>query len=151
MTKHEQANLETKKQDETPEGFRSTGNLTRLDRDFSIKEFYFFDDKEFVNKKGVKDNLKIVTEDNYTLLPTDYIVGVVSTTAARTIYLPKTSIVGPNKHYIIFDAGGSATSNLITINGNGANINGEPTKGIATNYKMMELVTEGENWYNLNV
>lgn len=145
-----QYNLE-REQSKSGEDFYSNDKVTRTNKDLNVKDFYLFNDSERLNTRGERLNVKIVTEDNYRILPTDHIIGVVSTTAARTIYLPPMSIVGKGKHYIIFDAGGSAASNLITIDGNGSTINGDATKGISTNYKGFELFTDKSKWYNLNV
>jgi hypothetical protein len=151
---HEQYHLDDPvqkgNQPPAPEDWYGNSKTLRTDKDLIIKDFYTFDDSEFFNRRGEKLNIKIVTTDYY-IKPDDFIIGVVSTTAARTVYLPPTTLVGPGKHYIIFDAGGSATSNLITVNGNGYKINGESTKGLSTNYKSMDVVTGLLDWYNLNV
>lgn len=151
---HKQYNLgehkvNAKKQ-QTAEDWYSTPTTLRTDKSVVIKDQYEFNDTEFSNSKGERVNVKFVTADYY-IQPSDYMIGVISTTAARTVYLPPTSLVGQNKHYIIFDAGGSAASNLITVNANGFKINGEATKGLSTNYKAMDVVSGPVDWYNLNV
>lgn len=133
----------------TEEDWYSTPKTIRTNKDLIIKDFYGFTDTEFYNRRGERVNIKFVTADYY-IQPSDFMIGVISTTASRTVYLPPISLVGPNKHYMIFDAGGSSTSNPITVNGNGYTINGESTKGLSTNYKMMDVVSTPTGWYNLN-
>lgn len=147
MNDHKQVEINKNLKPESD--FLSTETMARTDKDLNIKNFFIFDDFEFSNFKGERLNLKVINEDYY-IQPNDLIVGVISTTAVRTVYLPKISMVGFGKHYTIADIGGSATSNLITINGNGSTINGETTKGISTNYKSFDVVSTDTGWYNLN-
>ncbi len=145
-SKHKQTNLE----DPTPpeSGFTSADNVEYTDKDLNIKDFFGFDDIEFWNTHGESKHLKIVNEDYY-IQPTDHFIGVISTSAARTVYLPSVRLCTHGKQFIVFDAGGSAASNLITVSGNGTTINLDATKGISTNFGKMEVMTNRERWYNL--
>ena len=92
---------------------------------------------------------RIPTATVYTVLTTDYIVGVTSTAAARTITLPAAATATVGKTYIIKDESGAAATNNITVQGNAAEtIEGSNTKLINTNYGVLRLYTDGTSWFS---
>ena len=141
MTKHEQYNL---KPIGTPTSELDTfDTVFTTNKDLIVKDTFNVTDSEMQNLVGQKVGIRTVNA-NYTALVTDYIIGVYTTTATRTITLPPTSLVGRGKVYEIRDVGGSASSNIITIDANGTEtINGDLTKGISTNYGSVKVVTDG--------
>ena len=94
--------------------FTSVPNLIRTDKDFSIKERFVVTDNERITRHGQKINLT-VPPSVYTLLLTDFFVGIRSVSVAPTLSLPKASLAGLGKIYIVKDLSGSATSTTITI------------------------------------
>ena len=83
----------------------------------------------------------------YTCLKGDYIV-LVDTSSARTINLPD----GSNSSnevgdvIIIKDNTGSAGINNITVDGNGKNIEGSPTKTISSAFGILQVIYTGTEW-----
>ncbi len=91
---------------------------------------------------------RTATAAAYTVLVTDYIVGVTSTSAARTITLPAAATATVGKTYIVKDESGAAATNNITVQGNAAEIiEGSNTKVINTNYGVLRLYTDGTSWF----
>jgi hypothetical protein len=87
---------------------------------------------------------------NYTQLLSDYIIGVTSTAAPRTITLIASSNYSAANPGVIVvkDESGGAAANNITIDGNGAEtINGAATLVINTNYGVAVLYNNGTGWF----
>lgn len=81
----------------------------------------------------------------YTVLTTDYILGVNGLTAAITITLP-TAVGVTGQTYIIKDEGGQAATYNITIATASQTIDGASTYVMNTNYQSLTLVSNGANW-----
>lgn len=79
----------------------------------------------------------------YAVLTTDYTIAA-SSASANTVTLPSTPESG--RIYIVKDATGTATSNNITVDGNGNNIDGASTYVINTNYGSVILQFNGTIW-----
>lgn len=77
----------------------------------------------------------------------DYIIGVTSTAAARTITLPDPAVVGAGKTYRVKDESGGAAANNITIQGAAGNVDGAANVVINTNYGSKDFYTNGINWF----
>ena len=87
---------------------------------------------------------------NYTITSTsgpnggnDYLVGVNTETASRTINLPTDSAREVGRMYYIFDSTGSASANNIIVDAsstNDAKINGADTVTISADYNSLTLV-----------
>lgn len=86
------------------------------------------------------------TPISYQVLVTDYIVGVTSTAAARTITMPNTGMT-VGQSWTIKDESGAAVVNNITVSGNGANIDGAASYPINTNYGSITLYWNGTNFF----
>ena len=69
---------------------------------------------------------------NYTVLTSDYVVGLGTLTSSITITLPASPTIGDQ--YIIKDVNGTASSFSTTISGNGNNIDGSSNFIISQNY-----------------
>lgn len=145
MTDFKQYNLET------PKPAQSYGqdspNVLRIDKDLNIKNQFTVNNVEAQNKLGSKQNIKFV-DASYSVQLNDFIIGVSNTATQRTITLPKPSVAGFGKVYIIKDTSGSATSTTIAIAPNGTElINGDTSAGVITNYGSLGFVTDGVNWF----
>ena len=107
-----------------------------------------FIDGGWSQQNGGQMAKRTATSTSYTALQTDYIIGVTSTAAARTITLPAAATVGAGWTYIIKDESGGAGTNNIIVDGNGAEtIDGAATQAINTNYGSMNLYCDGSNWF----
>ncbi|MGE0630965.1 MAG: hypothetical protein AB7O96_01050 [Pseudobdellovibrionaceae bacterium] len=115
-----------------------TGN-SRLDE--FLNEVYTSIRKSFFSK------IYSVATD-YTLLKSDYYVGVTDTTLARTITLPPLRSLEERKVYIVKDESGGAAANNITIDADSAEtIDGGLTTVISSNYGVVRLIKNGSNWF----
>lgn len=88
---------------------------------------------------------RTATAANYTAVAGDYLIGVTSTAAARTITLPGASAAGTV--YIVKDESGGAGTNNITVQGATGNIDGAATKVINTNYGSVSVFSDGTNYF----
>jgi len=86
---------------------------------------------------------------NYTVLTTDMIVGKTGITGGGdTVTLPAAATAAVGRLYVIKDESGTAATNNITIDGNGAEtIDGSTTVAINTNYGSVSLYTDASNWF----
>jgi len=89
------------------------------------------------------------TATNYTVLATDYYIGVTNTSSARIITLPASAASGNGKVVIIKDESGGAGGNNITVAGNGTDqIDGASSKTINSNYGSLRLICSGTGWFS---
>jgi hypothetical protein len=96
---------------------------------------------------GQIQNLKEVST-SYTVLSTDLIVGVTDTSAARTISLPSPSSTIIGQIYTVKDESGGALINNITVDvTGGANIDGNSTAVIGTNYGKLSFYCNATQWF----
>ena len=82
---------------------------------------------------------------SYSILATDHVIGVTSTAAPRTLTLPASGRVA-GMTFVIKDESGGAATNNITVQGNGANIDGAASHVINTNYGFVALYWTGAIW-----
>ena len=85
---------------------------------------------------------------NYDLIISDFIVVGDTTSSAITFTLPALPNTGDT--YVLKDGGGNASTNNLTINGNGSNIDGSSTYIISTNYGCITVVFNGTMWVCIN-
>lgn len=90
---------------------------------------------------------RTATATDYTVLVTDYIIGVTSTAATRTITLP--SAPATNQVFIVKDESGGATVNNITVTVSGGviNIDGATTAVILLNYGVVSVYWNGSKYF----
>jgi hypothetical protein len=89
-----------------------------------------------------------VTAATYTILVTDYYVGVDSTSNTITLTLPPAATAGTGKTYLIKDEGGQSGVNTITVDGDGTEtIDGNLSFPINSPYGAAFLYTDGSNWF----
>lgn len=91
----------------------------------------------------------VSTAADYTLLTTDYIVGVTDLTVTRTMNLPAAATAGAGRIYEIKDETGNASpTTRINIDPNGSEtIDGNPTAEIITAYGSMKIYCTGTAWF----
>jgi len=95
---------------------------------------------------GLNIGRTAVTSSPYTVLGTDYYLGV-STAAARTINLPAVSVASAGRTILIKDETGQCAANNITVDGNASEtIDGSTTVTMAVNYMSVTLVCTGSAW-----
>lgn len=150
-TNHSQFYL-GEKQEEKPNSspdFLSAPNVTFTAKTLVVKKTLTANDNEVYQGLGQRWAFNGRSTTVIALL-TDYVIGIASTTAAYSVNLPKASLAGLGKAYIIKDIGGSATSNNITIDPDGSElINGQTTFPLATNYDTVRVICDGTQWYTI--
>jgi hypothetical protein len=89
-----------------------------------------------------------VATSPYDVLEGHYAI-MVDTSSARTVNLPPNPLNGDV--YVVKDSTGNASSNTITVNGNGRNINGGADHTISTNYGFASFVydEDADLWFTI--
>lgn len=130
--------------------FKSSGNLIRTDKDFSVKEIFTVSNNEIKLGNGQKFKRLGVRGANYTLNTSDYLIGVTALAVTTALGLPDPTRVGVGKTYIIKDEVGGAGSTTITINSDGErNIDGSVSTTLTTNYQSKTFYSDGSNWFTI--
>jgi hypothetical protein len=89
-----------------------------------------------------------VSTATYTILLTDYIIGVTRTSAgACAITLPSAIVAGAGRVYIIKDEAGLSGTNPITVTATAGNIDGVASFTIDGNYNAFSFYSDGTNWF----
>ncbi|HEV2412550.1 MAG TPA: glycosyl hydrolase family 28-related protein [Candidatus Saccharimonadales bacterium] len=88
------------------------------------------------------------TTSSYSALPTDTDI-LCNQSAAITITIPNPANMA-SRVLVIKDISGTAATNNITITPSSGTIDGASSKVLITNYDVVQLVTDGTNWYSLN-
>lgn len=91
-----------------------------------------------------------VSNVDYTVQLTDYLITYAALTAPRTVTLPSPATVVPNRFYIIKDQVGAAGTNNITVISASGLINGRSSYVINTNKGYAWFYTNGTNWYTFS-
>jgi hypothetical protein len=88
------------------------------------------------------------TATNYTVLLSDVIIEVTSTSAVRTITLPAPSLTGNiGKAFFIKDTSGGASLNNIILAPASGTIDGAVNTSIVTNYGSIQVFCDGTSYY----
>jgi hypothetical protein len=83
----------------------------------------------------------------YTALPSDFIIAVTDTSAARTVNLPAAATAGAGTVYVIADESGVCSVNNITIDAYLSElIDGFPTYVISSNNASVTIYSTGNSW-----
>ena len=91
---------------------------------------------------------RVTTATNYTVLVTDYIIGVTSTSAVRTITLPAATSDNTGQVYIVKDeSGGAATNNISVVVNGGGLIDDTSTAVLTQNYEARQFYSSGAQWF----
>lgn len=100
-----------------------------------------------ISKSGPLTLKRIAVAVSYATTVDDFIIGVTSTAAARTITISTTDLVD-GRILIIKDESGAANVNNITIDPEGgATIDGAATKVINTAYGVVGIYSDAVNWF----
>lgn len=92
-------------------------------------------------------NRTAVYDAGYSVLTSDYLIAYTALTAARTVTLPSASGM-TNQVLIIKDESGAAATYNISVNVSaGGTIDGTASKVINTNYGLIELYSNGSQWF----
>jgi hypothetical protein len=70
---------------------------------------------------------------------------LVNVATPATVNLPATPTT--NARFTVKDASGAASTNNITVSGNGHTIDGAATQVIATNFGAFTAIFNGTNWF----
>lgn len=91
---------------------------------------------------------RTATSGNYTILSTDYYIGVTNTAAPRTISLPSAAGITGRVYVIKDESGGASLSTPITIIPSGSQtIDGSAAITINSTYGKLSLISDGNNWF----
>jgi len=93
-----------------------------------------------------------VSDANYTILATDYLVAYTALTAARTATLPAAAASNAGQMWIVKDESGAAATYAIAVKTSGGNIDGvsgSTGKTISINYGKLYVYSSGGNYYTL--
>lgn len=145
---HEQLHLEDDPTNNSPDTYGQSANVERIDKTFNVKDFYIFNEIESINRKGQKFNLMKVSGSHYSIALQDYLIGISSLGVAPSIGLPKPSIAGLGKTYLIEDqVGGAGTTSILIKSEGEALINGQSSVTINKNYGRQECHSDGNAWF----
>jgi len=95
---------------------------------------------------GVVHKRTAVT-NNYSILLTDYYVGVDTSAGPVSLTIPAASTATVGQTYLLKDEGGNASTNIITINTAGGNIDGNSNTLLNSSYGAVALYTDGSDWF----
>lgn len=127
--------------------FQSVGNVAFTAKDLVVKRTLTASNNEVYQGLGQRWAFT-GRSTTVTALLTDYVIGIATTTAAYSVNLPKASLAGTGKAYVIKDIGGSAASNNITIDPDGSElIDGQTTATLSNNYASYTVICDGTQWY----
>lgn len=149
---HQQYYLQPKvQQTPTTPGIDSP-NIYRLDKTLNIKDQIILNDVQLVNKLGLTIAHKVFSSSTgnsvYSIATNEYLLGITSVADAPTVGLPKPSLAGVGKTFIVKDASGGAGTTTITIVSVGEEtVDGASSKTITANYGSVHLYTDGANWF----
>lgn len=132
------------------EDFVSSPNVIATQKTMIIKNKFFMNDTEFNLQNGFRVKRRSIRGTGNTFFLDDYYVGVTALAVAPTVTLPKSSIAGIGKLYVIKDESGGAGSTTITIQpASGENIELMASTTIAVNFGTMRFITDGANWFTI--
>jgi hypothetical protein len=109
------------------------------------RKTYPFNRVRPINQISPYPTVKISSDYNVDI--NDYRISVDSSGGTVSVTLPSSTVKIQNgETFIIKDSGGGATTNNITISGNGNSIDGSATYVIANNYASVVLTFNGTDW-----
>lgn len=154
---HQQFNLSDIPENQNPQNqdWIQSGNVVRTDKTLNIKNRFIVNDFELQMKLGQSVLRRavstLVTGFNVSVTAYDFIIGITSLSYSPAVILPKPSMVGEGKTYLIKDEAGGAATTTITIRSDaGETIDGAASATIATNYGFKSFYTDGASWFTNN-
>lgn len=153
MTNHQQFNLPTFAERQAQQPVQSDfelkqANVLKTAKDLFVKEVFGVTNTESFQKKGQRLARTGFSGANYTLATSDYLIGITSLALAPTIGLPRPSLVGTGKTFIVKDEAGGAGTTTITIRSAGEEtIDGATTATLTTNYQAKQFYSNGSVWF----
>lgn len=101
-----------------------------------------------LSQQGYVRFKRTATATDYTVQTEDYIIGVTSTAAARTITLPNSGISAGHTYVIKDESGACATNNIsVTVTGGTKTIDGVTTYTMNVNYGSITVYYNGTNYF----
>ena len=103
-------------------------------------------DVSFVGGMKVKQYL---VSANYSIVASDYYIGVTDVSVTKVITLPSAATVGAGKVYVIKDHSGEANqSAYVSIAGSGSEkVDGQSSFDLKAPYESVMVVSDGSNWF----
>lgn len=129
------------------EDFSSSPSKVSTNKVLSVKTTFVADETNVKFLRGQMLNRKSMS-GNYSLATTDFLLGITSLAVAPTIGLPRPSLVGIGKTYIIKDeAGGSATTTITVKSEGEKTIDGSASTTLTSNFSAKSFYSDGNNWF----
>lgn len=123
-------------------------NILKTSKDLYIKEVFSVTNAETSQKRGQRLGRIGIRGALTTLSAENYLVAITALAVATSIGLPRPSLVGSGKTYIIKDEAGGATITNITIRSEGEKtIDGSSSTTLSANYQVKRFYTDGSNWF----
>lgn len=132
--------------------FASSPTKITTQKNFGVRDSVLVDENEIKMLKGQKINRRafstVLSGSLYSVLTTDFLLGITNLSYAPSIGLPSPLLAGLGKTYIIKDEAGGAATTTITIRSFGdANIDGSSSATLTTNYQSKSFYSDGTQWF----
>ena len=97
---------------------------------------------------GMKVKIELVNS-NYSILSSDYYIGVTDLSSSRTVTLPSAAVVGAGKVYVVKDHSGDANqSHYVIVAASGSEkVDGGSSFELKAAYESVILVSDGSDWF----
>lgn len=151
MSEHKQFFLEKQGQAIDDGAVLETPSIKRIDKDLNVKNLHIITDNETKMNHGQKIKVNEIisgsANTHYASL-SDYNIAIKDVTISRGVQLPKASLAGLGKIYLVKDMSGSALTTTIAIAPlDGELINGDTGDTLNLNYDCRRYVSDGSNWF----
>jgi hypothetical protein len=122
-------------------------NLLKTSKDFRVKKIFGVITSEVYSLSGQRFGRTEVRGAVTTVSAFDYMISIIALAVATSVGLPKASLSGKGKTYIVKDEVGGATTTNITIRVEGEQtIEGAQSTTISTNFGSKQFYSNGEMW-----
>lgn len=130
------------------DNFEQSASLVKTNKVFSVKGKHIFNDQQHINRLGQTFGRTAFSGSVYSASTSDFLVAVTSLVLAPSVGLPKPSLAGVGKTFIVKDeVGGAATTTITVRSASEETIDGASTSTITTNYGTKSYYTDGANWF----
>lgn len=136
----------------SPQGqdWQSSSTVVRTNKTLIVKDRFSSNDSETALLRGQRFARTLVSGVTFSVASSDYLIAVTSLALAPSIGLPRPSLVGSGKTFIIKDEVGGAGTTTITVRSEGEeNIDGSSTATLTSNYQSKRFYTDGANWFTI--
>lgn len=151
IKEHKQFNLERKTPEANGGDFVSAPNTARTDKDLIVKDLFNVNNTETQQLHGQRmKTVELVSGGNTThfVRLNEYLVGISDVVVSRGVQLPRASLAGVGKVFVIKDMSGSASATTIAISPiEGELIDGDTSDTLNVDYDLRKYFSNGTNWF----